>query len=109
MIPRLADRRPGIAQMPGAGNWYGTTLRVYDPGIDAWRIFWSDPATNFFWQQIGRARGRDIVQDGPDPRGGQMRWTFTDIEPDSFHWTAEQSTHSDHWRKVVDISARRVG
>ena len=108
MIPRLADRRPGIAQMPGAGNWYGTTLRLYDPGIDAWRILWSDPATNFYSQQIGRANGRDIVQDGPDPRGGRMRWTFTEIEPDSFHWTAEHSADSSSWRKVVDIYARRA-
>ena len=52
MIPRLADRRPGIAQLPGAGNWFGTTLRLYDPNLDAWRILWSDPATNFFSQQV---------------------------------------------------------
>ena len=48
MIPRLRDRRPGIGPMPGAGNWYGTTLRIYDPDVDAWRILWSDPATNLF-------------------------------------------------------------
>ena len=48
MIPRLRDRQPGIEPLPGAGNWYGTTLRIYDPGLDAWRILWSDPATNFF-------------------------------------------------------------
>ena len=108
MIPRLADRRPGIAQLPGAGNWYGTTLRIYDPELDAWRILWSDPATNFFTQQTGRARGRDIVQTGPDPRGGHMRWSFTHVQPDSFHWMAENSAESSHWRKVVDVLARRV-
>jgi hypothetical protein len=108
MIPRLADRKPGIAQLPGAGNWYGTTLRVYDPNLDAWHILWSDPATGFHSQQVGRARGRDIVQEGPDPRGGTMRWTFSDIEPDSFHWTAEHSADSSDWRKVVDIRARRA-
>lgn len=48
------------------------TLRIYDPNLDAWCILWNDPATNFFTQQIGRAQGRDIVQDGPDPRGGMM-------------------------------------
>jgi hypothetical protein len=108
MIPRLIDRKPGIAQLPGAGNWYGTTLRTYDPNLDAWRILWSDPATNFFSHQIGRARGRDIVQEGPDPRGGHMRWTFTHIEADSFHWTAEHSFDAAKWTKVVDIRARRV-
>jgi hypothetical protein len=107
MIPRLKDRRPGIDQLPGSGNWYGTTLRIFDPNLDAWRILWSDPATNFFTHQTGRARGRDIVQEGPDPRGGSMRWTFAEIEPASFHWTAERSLNGENWRKEVDIRARR--
>src|SRR5215831_10069628 len=51
MIPRLKNRA-GAQPMPIAGDWYGTTLRIYDPTIDAWRIFWSDPATNTFRQQI---------------------------------------------------------
>ena len=108
MIPRLNERRPGIDQLPGAGNWYGTTLRIYDPNLDAWRILWNDPATNFFTQQIGRAQGRDIVQKGSDPRGGTMRWRFSEIEPVSFHWTAERSLDNEHWRNEVDIRARRM-
>jgi len=107
MIPRLRDRQPGIEPLPGAGNWYGTTLRIYDPGLDGWRILWSDPATNFFTQQIGRAQGSDIVQIGQDPRGGSMRWVFSDIQPDSFHWTAERAPDDRSWRREVDIRARR--
>jgi hypothetical protein len=108
MIPRLQDRKPGIEPLPGSGNWYGTTLRVYDPNLDAWRILWNDPATDFFTQQIGRARGRDIVQEGSDPRGGSMRWTFSEIEPASFHWMAERSPDDRNWRREVDIHARRA-
>lgn len=108
MIPRLRDRASKTEQLPGAGNWYGTTLRIYDPAIDAWRILWNDPATNFFSQQIARAEGRNIVQTGPDPRGGRMRWTFAEIEPDvSFHWTAERTTDDRNWRREVDIRAIR--
>ncbi len=108
MIPRLRDRQPGIEPLPVAGNWYGSTLRVYDPALDAWRILWSDPATNFFTQQIGRANGSDIVQTGADPRGGSMRWVFSDIQPDSFHWTGERALDDRNWRREVDIRARRV-
>ena len=108
MIPRFAERRPGIAELPGAGNWYGTTLRLYDPTIDAWRILWNDPAINFFTQQIGRARGEDIVQEGPDPRGGLMRWTFAEIERNAFHWTAERAPKDEDWRREVDVRARRA-
>jgi hypothetical protein len=118
MIPRLQDRKTGIDQLPGAGNWYGTTLRIYDPALDGWRILWNDPATNFFTQQIARARGADIVQEGPDPRGGprggSTRWTFNEIDRGaaagviSFHWIAEHSLDKENWRKEVDIRARRV-
>ena len=108
MIPRLLDRKPGIEQLPQAGNWYGTTLRFYDANLDAWRILWNDPATGFFTQQTGRARGPDIVQEGADPRGGSMRWTFSEIERDSFHWTAERAPDDHTWRREVDIRARRA-
>ena len=57
---------------------------------------------------IGRARGKDILQEGQDPRGGSMRWTFSEIEPLSFHWTAERSVDNKSWIKEVDIRARRV-
>jgi hypothetical protein len=108
MIPRLPDRKPDVEQLPGAGNWYGTTLRIFDPNLDAWRILWNDPAINFFSQQIGRARGNDIVQEGPDPRGGAMRWIFSEIESQSFHWTAERTSDDRTWRKEVDIRAHRI-
>jgi hypothetical protein len=37
-----------------------------------------------------------------------MRWTFNEIDTDSFHWMAEHSVDSFHWRKIVDIRARRA-
>ena len=64
------------------GVFYGTTLRVYDPGIDAWHILWSDPLRQFYTRQIGRARGSDIVQDGKNDAGEAVRWSFTEITPD---------------------------
>ena len=108
MIPRLEQRKPGIPQMPGAGNWYGTTLRIYDPSVDAWHIMWSDPVTGFLTRQLGREHNRDIVQEGADPRGGRMRWIFTEIEPASFHWFAERALDGQSWRREVDVRAMRA-
>ncbi|HET8611005.1 MAG TPA: hypothetical protein VFM11_14825 [Burkholderiales bacterium] len=109
MIPRRADRSPDAPVMPVAGNWYGTTLRSYDPALDAWRIYWIDPATNSFRYQVGRKRGRDIVQEGRTESGTLSRWSFTEIARDSFHWLGESSNDDGAtWRLVVEVEARRV-
>ena len=93
----------------GPGNFYGTTLRVYDPNLDAWRIFWSDPVNQVYRQQIGRARGSDIVQEGQDDTGAAVRWRFTEITPNSFHWLGERSPDGgETFRLQVEFFARRV-
>jgi hypothetical protein len=90
------------------GIFYGTTLRVYDPGIDAWHILWSDPVRQFYTRQIGRARGADIVQDGKNDAGDTVRWSFTEITPDSFHWIGERSRDNGKiWQRQADYFARR--
>src|SRR5215472_14222007 len=107
MIPRKKDRGPGAPVMPViAGNWYGTTLRVYDPTLDAWRIYWIDPATNTYRQQIGRQEGQDIVQEGSTDSDALSRWSFTEITARSFHWKGEVSLDkSQTWRLVVEVFA----
>jgi hypothetical protein len=108
MIPRRHERA-GAPDMPVAGNWYGTTLRVYDPGDDVWRIFWIDLATQIFTRQIGRASGNTIVQDGTHDTGERARWTFTDITPDSFRWSGEASgDEGATWWLQVEVYAHRV-
>jgi hypothetical protein len=111
MIPRRSERKPDAPPKPLAvtGSWYGTTLRVYDPGIDAWHILWSDPATQFFARQVGRARGEGIVQEGRHESGALLRWSFSNIKPESFQWLGEVSPDGGaSWRRQVEVSARRV-
>jgi len=91
------------------GVFHGTTLRVYDPGLDAWHILWSDPLRQFYARQIGRAAGADIVQDGTDGAGNPIRWRFTGITPDSFLWIGERSSHGGAtWQRQTEFRARRV-
>ncbi len=109
MIPRLVDRA-SASPLPVAGNWYGTTIRVYDPTIHAWRIYWIDPARNTFRQQIGRPSGKDIVQEGTTEGGGCSRWSFTKITANSFHWLGEaKAAGAADWRLMVEVLARRHG
>lgn len=97
---------PGSAQPP---QMFGTTLRVYDPGLDAWHIIWSDPIKQYYTRQIGRAEGAEIVQVGTDSRGEKVRWRFTEISGESFHWIGERSPDDNQdWRVEVEFFARRI-
>jgi hypothetical protein len=90
-------------------NTYGTTLRVYDPDIDAWRIQWTDPVTRTFLSMIGRAQGDNIVQQGKRPDGALVRWSFSEITRDSFFWRGEISADQGAtWRLNVEFTAKRI-
>lgn len=106
--------------VPGAGarvgdavaqdNYYGSTLRTYDPRIDAWRIQWTDPVSQRYFDMIGRKVGARIVQDGKLPDGTPLRWSFNDIEADRFVWRSEVSPDGGAtWVRNVEFAARRRG
>lgn len=91
------------------GVFYGTTLRVYDPGLDAWHILWSDPLRQFYTRQIGRAQGDDIVQEGTNEAGEAVRWSFTKITRDAFRWIGERSPDGGKtWQLQAEYFARRA-
>ncbi len=108
IVPPRGERRHGDAA--ASVNSYGTTLRVYDPRIDAWQIQWTDPVTQNFLKMIGRGQGDDIVQLGTGPDGNLIRWSFSEITPDSFRWRGEISADEGAtWRLNVEFTASRVG
>jgi catechol 2,3-dioxygenase-like lactoylglutathione lyase family enzyme len=91
------------------GVFFGTTLRVYDPGLDAWHILWSDPLRQFYTRQIGRAHGADIVQEGTNDAGDATRWSFSEITGDSFRWRGERSHDGGAtWHQQAEFFARRM-
>lgn len=96
-------------ELPDWGIFHGSTLRVYDPGIDAWHILWSDPLRQVYIRQIGRASGDDIVQVGTSHTGVALRWRFTEITGDSFHWIGEHRPGGRApWRPMAEYFVRRV-
>lgn len=92
------------------GNRYSTTLRIYDPGTDAWRIVWVNPPNGVVLHQIGRKVGDEIVQLGTlEPDGSQSRWVYRDIGPASFRWCNEHSVDGGKtWKLVQEMLARRI-
>lgn len=95
------------------GLFYGTTLRVYDPGLDAWHILWNDPLKQLYTRQVGRAQGQGkdqaIVQIGAADNGVPLRWSFTEITPNSFRWRGERSLDAGAtWHLQADFRARRT-
>jgi hypothetical protein len=106
IMPRRSERTGRVDKKM---NMYGTTLRVWDASIQAWRITWINPAGDHVEQQIGRRSGNDIVQLGVRPDGTSTRWTFTEITRDSFHWLGESlQTDGKTWTLEGEFRAKRM-
>ena len=89
-------------------NMYGSTLRAWDPTIQAWRIVWVNPAGDHYEQQVARWSGKDVVQVGARCDGTTTRWTFSEIKGDAFHWTGEALAAAGRsWTLEGDFRARR--
>jgi hypothetical protein len=102
--PQRSDRGPSS---PKFANWFGTTLRIYDPSLRAWRVNWFNPHDGFRAELIGRRRGNEIVQEGTFPDGTKIRWTFSEITDDSCLWRGERLEPDGTWRLQVEFRARR--
>lgn len=106
IMPRRAERSAGLTQ---ANNMYGTTLRVWDASIQAYRISWKNSVSGHREEQIGRRNGDEIVQLGARQDGTLTRWRFTEITADSFHWLGEAlQPDGTTWRLEGEFRARRV-
>ena len=85
----------------------GSTLRVYDPDLDAWWICWMGPEDREFSTLLARDEGDRIVLEGQWTLGRshrRWRWAFFNIEPSRFRWECRDDTDG---RVVQEISARR--
>ncbi len=103
--PRRPERGP---DSPKFANWFGTTLRIYDPSIQAWRINWFNPQDGIRAELVGRQEGKDIVQEGKFPDGTPIRWSFSEISADSFRWRGERLEPDGRtWRLQVEFRGER--
>lgn len=110
IMPRCSERNPDIApNISNSNNMYGTTLRVWDPTIQSWRISWINPVSGHREEQIGRRVGTEIVQIGARADGTPTRWRFVEITPDSFHWIGESlDKNGIAWMLEGEFRATRI-
>ena len=105
--PRSAPRGDG----PRGGK--GSTLRVYDPAMDAWWVSWMGPLDREFSTFVAREVDDRIVLEGQwtlGHPGRRLRWTFFDVRPDTFRWESRLFDRGDSdGRLVEEMHARRRG
>jgi hypothetical protein len=105
IVPARAARATGLT---AERNRYGTTLRRYDPVLDAWRITWWNPPSGSEAHLVGRREGDRIVHEGSSSDGALLRWSFVTLDTHAFHWRGECSRDGGRtWRCESEYFARR--
>ena len=89
---------------------YGTTLRCYDPALDAWHITWMQPYGGEYVHLTGRKIGDRIVNEGVGSDSNRRRrWSFSEITPDSFLWRGEVFLdESNSWFLEQEMRGTRI-
>jgi hypothetical protein len=88
----------------------GTTIRFFDTSLKQWRIVFILPEFNYVVTAHGGREGDRIVLWGVDSSGLPIRWTFSEITHDTFHWQGERSYDSGKtWTLVDHHMKRRAG
>ncbi len=113
IVPARRRTTDSTDKMHGTGravttSFHGTTIRFYDPSIDAWRSTWIDPPNGRIRRFIARPVGAEIIllSDEEQPH---LCWRFTDITPRSFHWRAEISHDAGAtWAYHQDMTLTRT-
>src|SRR4051812_7558617 len=86
--PRRA-RRAGDPRRdrPEGTRGRGSTVRVYDTALGAWRVSWFGAEKGDFCTLVATPYRRDgIRQDGTQTDGRPIRWNFSNITDESFEW-----------------------
>jgi hypothetical protein len=86
----------------------GTTIRFFDTSLNQWRIVFILPEFNYVVTAQGGREGDRIVLRGVDSNGFPVRWTFSEITHDTFHWQGERSYDGGKtWKLEEDHHMKR--
>ena len=86
----------------------GTSLRYYDAKSGLWNVVWLGSRNGFLLTLTGGAARDRIVLHGDDVDGSRLRWSFNDIQADSFIWRGETSPDQGKtWRVEQEMILKR--
>jgi hypothetical protein len=94
---------------PSTGNAIpeGTTIRFYNPKIDAWNSIWLSASQAAVRTFIGRKVLDEIVLEG-ETDGHAVKWIFSEITSNSFRWRAEETRDNRiTWILTEEMRIRR--
>lgn len=107
--PRSADfsRRGGTNQVSYAE--YGTTLRFPNSDGQSWKAVWIGPMNKVVRIFEATAVGDEIVLAGKNESNQPIRWIFSNIAKNSFHWRGEYSADNGRsWVLYENLEAKRI-
>ena len=103
---------PPLAEQPAGPFFeYGPTIRVYDPGMGAWRVTFNPTGSIGTIKLVARPDGGGgILMEGrlPPEDRQQTRWSFTGITQDAFLWQERDlADDGETWVLSEEIRATR--
>jgi hypothetical protein len=104
----MQDTFTEIDEKSGREIPWGTTVRFYDPKIDAWRSTWNSPRQGAVKSFIGRKVADQIVLERRSEEGHTWKWIFSEIKKDSFRWHSEMGRDNGKtWTLTEEMQVRR--
>jgi hypothetical protein len=82
---------------------YGTTLRIYNPATGNWEICYCCPGEYTRLEAVKEADKIVLTE----KEHGRMKWIFSEIEENSFHWQNVTLGEDGGWGVCCDCRAAR--
>jgi uncharacterized protein len=103
-FPARQEQRRGLP----LDEW-GSTLRYFDARRQQWTICFATPVNAATLLMTARGVGEEIWAQGVNLKGQPLRWIFSQITPDSFHWRNLVSEDEGRtWHLQEEVEARRM-
>lgn len=99
IVPSRAERKR--LNMPDAE--YGTTIRMYNPETREWEAYYT--CIGEYTRLTARKTGDKIEL--TEKNKGRMKWVFSEMTQDSFHWQNIVLNENGQWELCCDCRAVR--